>query len=116
MTHIQYAQECTSRGEETLNTTDVATTFGVMFDIAVIAMGEQLLQHYRSDLWHDAEFLSRFIGETEATFYWSLRECGTHIGTSTAHVFHGSAPADQHYKIMMNVIERNHLLEIVRLP
>lgn len=48
-----------------------ALLFGEMLRRAVV------VEHYRSDLFHDAQFLARLDGP--ATFYWAVRESGTII-------------------------------------
>ncbi|MHB1784381.1 MAG: hypothetical protein ACYCTE_17170 [Acidimicrobiales bacterium] len=50
--------------------------------VRALLFGEMLcraggVQHYRSDLFHDAQFLARLDGP--ATFYWATRQSGTII-------------------------------------
>jgi hypothetical protein len=52
-----------------------ALLFGAMLDRA-----EPIVQHYRSDLYHDALWINEFI-HGEFTWYWMLRQHGTHVGT-----------------------------------
>jgi len=37
------------------------------------------MTHYQSDLFHDARWLSNYLTDA-GTFYWIVREWGTHIG------------------------------------
>jgi hypothetical protein len=40
----------------------------------------QLIEHYRSDLYHDARWIATNVNGP-VTFYWAPRTWGTHIGT-----------------------------------
>jgi hypothetical protein len=52
-----------------------ALLFGAMLDRA-----ENVVQAYRSDLFHDALWLDKYV-TGEFSWYWMLRRHGTHVGT-----------------------------------
>jgi hypothetical protein len=52
-----------------------ALLFGAMLDRA-----ELIVQHYRSDLFHDALWIEKHV-TGEFSWYWMLRKHGTHVGT-----------------------------------
>lgn len=52
-----------------------ALLFGAMLDRA-----DGVVKHYRSDLFHDALWIEKFVAG-EMTWYWMVRTYGTHIGT-----------------------------------
>lgn len=73
---------------EMSHTTIKSKTFGVLVELS-----ESRITNYRSDLWHDALWIDKFVtGPT--TFEWVVRDYGTHIGEA-AEVYdierHGAA-------------------------
>jgi hypothetical protein len=47
----------------------------------LLSIAAPIVQHYHSDLYHDAIWLSRHLSGPSMTFYWSVDDCGTQIGT-----------------------------------
>lgn len=52
-----------------------ALLFGAMLDRA-----ESVVKHYRSDLFHDALWIEKYVA-SEMAWFWMVRTYGTHIGT-----------------------------------
>jgi hypothetical protein len=74
-----------------------ALLFGAMLDKA-----EPIVQHYRSDLYHDALWIDKHVNG-EFTWYWMLRKHGTHVGTdlSDAVAVFGRDDFNVYYKVTL---------------
>lgn len=62
--------------------TDIAEVRQFVFD-HLLQLTDGVVKSYRSDLYHDAMWLREYLTEPMA-FYFSVGECGTHIGTDEA--------------------------------
>lgn len=59
----------------------IAQLFGVLADLAWTRV-----EHYRSDLYHDARWLDRWVHGPADVFYWGADDCGTAIGVDRSAV------------------------------
>lgn len=109
---VLIVSDITSAGEPEINTTDVAVTFGHMLDIYRGAKGAGLLESYQSDLWHDANTLSQWLGKHSTHLYWHIRQCGTYMYRSLEGV---EPDKGQLYDISLRKKDRKTRLKIHRL-
>lgn len=62
-------------GSEFIDDSTRALLFGEL-----VTLAEPIVVNYRSDLYHDANWLAEFVNG-EYMFYYGVRASGTHIGT-----------------------------------
>lgn len=87
---------------------EVARVFGFLAEKA-----GPVVKHYHSDLYHDAQWLEKYLFGDSFTFYWAVREYGTHIGTIP---FEGSIFAEAiKYKITVEAVDGKIMLEAERV-
>lgn len=71
----------------------------------LVNLTDDVVKHYRSDLYHDARWLRDYFADA-MTFYFAVRESGTHIGTDRPLVGHISYAAL--YRVDIVKEERNY--------
>lgn len=63
--------------------TDVSHAAHLVFG-RLVRLAAPVIRRYESDLYHDATWLRTHLAGTAFTFFWSVGESGTHIGTDEA--------------------------------
>lgn len=73
---------------------DTRACWQKMYDLS-----KSVIDSYAYDLVHDAKWIKDH-GETTRVFYWSVGECGTHIGTDPTWVKCESYAKYTHYRVV----------------
>jgi hypothetical protein len=84
----------------------------------LVRLAAPVIRRYESDLFHDALWLREHLAGTEFTFFWSVGESGTHIGTDEA-LAHQAARILHHtgmYRVTVALDRRNRTVLAVFPP
>lgn len=93
-------------GRTEIDESNRAVLFGELVKLAV-----PVIKAYHSDLFHDAIWLTEHVKGPEFTFYYSIDDCGTLIGTELKLVL----ARDHRYRITVRVDEGKSELDIEKL-
>ena len=91
--------------------TDVAHAVRLVFG-RLVRLAGPVIKRYESDLFHDATWLVKHVAGRSFTFFWSVGESGTAIGTDEREVTRAADVLGHTglYRVTVELDERNQTL------